>query len=134
MKHSLYCLCLITLSVIIFSCSKSGDDTTGGNTGGNNTGGGTNPGTCDTVNMQYTAHVKPILQGNCYSCHGNGQSNGGVTLDTYNGVKAVADNGKLIGVITHAAGYKPMPQGGAKLSDCNINKIRSWINRGGLNN
>jgi mono/diheme cytochrome c family protein len=84
--------------------------------------------------MTYSNDVQPILEANCYSCHGNGNINGGVTLDNYAGVKAVADNGFLVGVITHAAGYPPMPDGGGKLSDCNINKIKDWINRGATNN
>lgn len=133
MKQRYYFLPVVAIGMMLFACSKSSDvpDNTGGS---NNTPGGSNPGSCDTVNMKYVANVQPILQANCYSCHGNGQANGGVTLDNYAGVKAVADNGKLIGVITHAPGFPPMPKGGAKLSDCNINKIRSWINRGAQNN
>lgn len=122
---------LIT-SVIVLSCSKSSEDEESQAPGGGSGGGGTTA--CDTVAMTYNADVKPILQNNCYSCHGNGQANGGVTLDNHAGVQAVASSGKLIGVISHAAGFKPMPQGGTKLSDCNINKIRSWINRGALSN
>ena len=126
----LFLIGIILTSLIVISCSKSNEETlqqnTNGNTGGNN---------CDTVNMKYAADVLPIIQANCYSCHGNGLSQNGVSLDSYAKVKAQADNGNLIGVITHADGYPPMPQGGAaKLSDCNINKIRSWINRGALNN
>ena len=126
---------VVLASVIIFSCSKKSEDQVAQPPGGSN-GGGTGGGgsSCDTVNMTYSANVKPILQANCYSCHGNGQVNGNVTLDSYAGVKAVADNGKLIGVITHAAGFPQMPQGGSKLSDCNINKIKDWINRGTPNN
>jgi mono/diheme cytochrome c family protein len=114
------------MSAIIFSCSKKSEDQLSENSGGGSA--------CDTANMTYSANIQPLLQNNCYSCHGNGQINGGVTLDSYAGVKAVADNGKLIGVVTHSAGFPQMPQGAAKLSDCNINKIRSWINHGKLNN
>ena len=84
--------------------------------------------------MTYTADIKPIIQSACFSCHGNGQSQNGINFDTYAGVKAVVDNGKLIGAITHASGFSPMPKGGAKLSDCNISKIQDWISRGALNN
>lgn len=121
----------IACSTIIVSCSKDNEqeitnpDDNPGNGGGND---------CDTVNMKYTANILPILTANCYSCHGNGNVSGGVSLGNYLSVKTQADNGNLIGVITHAAGYPAMPQGGAKLSDCNINKIRSWINHGALNN
>jgi hypothetical protein len=115
-------LALFGSVVIIYSCSKKNEEDIGGNT------------TCNSSNMTYTANIKPILQSFCFSCHGNGLSQNGVNFDTYAGVKTVVDNGKLIGVITHAAGFPPMPQGGAKLSDCNISKIQDWINHGALNN
>jgi len=44
------------------------------------------------------------------------------------------DNGKLLGAVTHASGYSPMPKNQAQLSDCNIQKITNWINKGALNN
>ena len=89
---------------------------------------------CDTANMTLAANITPIFRANCYNCHANGQSNGGVRLDVYNNLKSWATGGNLLGAVTHAAGYSPMPQGGAKLSDCDINKIRAWIIRGALNN
>lgn len=115
----------------IWSCSKS-NETTVANPGNGN--GGTTTPTCDTVNMQYTANVLPIIKTNCYGCHGNGAASGGISLDSYEKLKTQASSGKLIAVITHASGVSPMPQGASKLSDCDINKIRSWINRGILNN
>lgn len=116
-------LFLLTI-IIAVSCSKSNEEdmTTPAPSG------------CDTVNMTYAADVVPILKANCYSCHGNGEKDGGVSLGTYNDVKVQADNGALLGAITHASGYTPMPLNGAKLSDCNISVIRDWINRGALNN
>lgn len=128
---------MLGCAMLILSCSKSNEATVGQGGNTDTTGTGGNPGSgngCDTANMQYAANVRPILQANCYSCHGNGASSGGVTLDSYNGVKAQVNNGNLIGTITHASGYSPMPRGGAKLSDCDINKIRGWIARGALNN
>ncbi len=97
---------------------------------------GGNPGNCDTANMKYTANIVPILQANCYSCHGTASSSGGngIVLEGYANLKAKADAGTLIGVITHAAGFPAMPQNGPKLSACNINKIRSWINNGTKDN
>jgi cytochrome c553 len=113
--------------MMVSSCSKSNEadlakDTTV-------TGGG-----CDTVNMKYATNVQPIISSYCYGCHGNGSASGGISLDSYANLKTQADNGNLIAVITHAAGYPAMPQGGAKLSDCNINIIKDWINRGTQNN
>jgi hypothetical protein len=116
---------LVFICITVASCSKDNEQEITDNPGG---------GTCDTVNVKYATGVVPILQANCYSCHGNGASEGGVSLDNYNAVRTRADNESLLGSITHASGHSPMPKNGAKLSDCNINKIRSWVNNGALNN
>jgi cytochrome c553 len=112
----------------MLSCSKSNETTVA------NPGGGGGGSTCDTVNMKYATNILPIIQANCYSCHGNGNVSGGVSLDSYDKLKTQANNGTLVAVITHAAGVPAMPQGAAQLSTCDINKIKDWINRGTLNN
>jgi cytochrome c5 len=115
MKKLLACLSIV--SIVLAACSKANESALSGD----------NPNVCDTVNMKYTANILPIIQNNCYACHGNGLSQNGVSLDSYEKLKVQAANGTLIGVITHAPGFNPMPEGGAKLSDCNINKIKDWI-------
>lgn len=92
--------------------------------------------TCDTINMKYTVNVLPILQANCYSCHGNGSTggSGGINLDGYANLQKWAANGFLVGNVTHAAGFVGMPYGQPKLSDCDINKIISWVKHGYQNN
>ena len=120
----------LSIAIIGFTaCSKSNEETLSGNS---NTGGSGN--SCDTVNMKFAANVFPIIQNNCFSCHGNGVANGGVSLENYNLISQRAGNGSLMGAITHASGFSPMPQGRPKLAACDINKIKSWIDRGRLNN
>ncbi|WP_242919864.1 hypothetical protein [Pontibacter liquoris] len=92
------------------------------------------PQQCDTSNVTFSATLTPIFKANCYSCHSTAIATHGVVLDTYAGVKRQVDDGKLLGVITHAPGYPPMPQGGAKLSDCTIAKIKKWVDDGAPNN
>jgi len=92
------------------------------------------PQQCNTENVAFASTVKPILSANCYSCHSTAVATNGIVLDTYAGVKKQADNGSLVGAISHAAGFKPMPQGGAKLSDCNIAKIKKWVDDGAKDN
>lgn len=89
---------------------------------------------CDTINMTYTKNVLPIITFNCYSCHGNGQIFGGINLEGYVRLKRQVDNNQLLNVIRHSPGYSQMPQGLPKLSQCDINKIEAWVNRGALNN
>jgi hypothetical protein len=89
---------------------------------------------CDTTNVKYSTHIKPLIQTNCQGCHSGANPGGGLELVTYEGVKAVAQNGKLVGSISHLPGYKPMPQNGNKLSDCDIRKVQLWISNGTPNN
>jgi mono/diheme cytochrome c family protein len=101
--------------------------------------GGASAAVCDSTNSKYGVDVLPILQANCYNCHGNGNTagSGGINLDGYpNLVKWVNNNGRdyLIGNITHAPGYVAMPYGLPKLDDCDINKIISWVNNGAQDN
>ena len=112
------------LIMFFFGCSKGHEDLLQSQTSGG----------CDTVNVSYQTDVAPIVSSNCYSCHGNGEINGGVNLDGYDNLKKQAENGSLVGAITHADGYTPMPLDQPKLSDCDINIITAWVNAGSPNN
>lgn len=94
----------------------------------------TNCSGCDTSVYTYSGAVQLIMQNNCVACHSSSLKNGGVDLSTYAGVKAAALNGTLMGSVTHAGGFSPMPQGGSMLSDCNITQIQKWIDNGTPNN
>ena len=92
--------------------------------------------TCDTANVTYSATVRSILQnGGCLSCHsGTGASGGNIILDNYTSLKPIAQSGRLYGAISHSPGYNPMPLNGGKLTNCDISKIKKWINSGIPNN
>ncbi len=92
-------------------------------------------GNCSTINTTYQGTVVPLLQASgCLNCHSGGAPSGNVSLATYTSVKTVAQNGKLFGSINHSPGFSPMPQGGNKMSSCNISKIKAWIDAGSINN
>jgi hypothetical protein len=88
---------------------------------------------CDTTQFTYAAVIEPIINNNCTGCHKPGALGGNIDLSDYASVKLQAGNGMLMGSVTHATGYSPMPQGG-KLSDCQIIQIRKWIDSGRTNN
>jgi cytochrome c5 len=121
----------VIVSTLLISCSKSNEAELGDTPG---TGGNGN--TCDTTGMTFSSDIKPILQNTCYGCHSNANSaaGSGVKLEDHADLKQHADDGDLLGAITHQAGFPAMPKGGAKLSECNINKIKAWVNRGAPNN
>jgi mono/diheme cytochrome c family protein len=89
---------------------------------------------CDISHVTYTLTVAPILQQNCGRCHGGTAGAGGVDITAYAKVKAIAADGRLLGTVNHDPGFSPMPKGGAKLSDCDISKLRKWVDDGALNN
>jgi hypothetical protein len=86
---------------------------------------------CETSNVTYTNTIAPILKTNCYACHeGTAAAVSGIKLDTYEGVKAQGVANQLYPAISHSGTVPPMPQGRDKLSDCNIAKIKKWIDEG----
>jgi hypothetical protein len=93
-----------------------------------------NTATCDTVNVTFSASVLPVLKTYCVGCHSAASPSAGIDLSTYAAVKVYAANGRLMGSITHAIGYKPMPSSTSKLGACEINQIKAWITKGILNN
>ena len=121
MKNALFVIS--TLLLYITSCSKGSEDALQ-----------QRPVDCDTTNMQYTADVLPVISAHCYGCHANGNNEGSISLDGYANTKRQADNGNLVGAISHADGYTPMPLNQPKLADCDVNKITAWVNAGAPEN
>jgi mono/diheme cytochrome c family protein len=127
------------LAKIVFLALLAGSALLGGCTSQNGedllAGGGTPPApSCDTTRVTYAATVAPLLLQNCGSCHANGKAFGGVALGSYAQLKPVATSGQLLGSVNHAAGYSPMPKGGAQLSACDRAKLRLWVAAGAPNN
>lgn len=90
---------------------------------------------CDTSNIKYSVQIVSTISTNCLRCHGGtATAGGGIQLSDYNIVKGLAQNGKLIGALTHSAGFSPMPKDAPQLSECRIAEIRTWVRNGALAN
>lgn len=126
--YKLFYSCLFILLMALFSCSKSNE------TELKAIGQGTSSTGCDTSDMKYSTDIAPILLSNCNSCHNATRPLGGAITDNYTSLKMIADNGLLVGTVTHASGFSPMPKGKPKLADCDINKLKAWVNQGTKNN
>lgn len=116
-------LLLIIVNTCMIACSKQSEDKLKQNSSG-----------CDTTDISFANDVLPIIKANCYSCHGNGEADGDISLDGYSNLKLRANSGDLEGTVKYLDGYPPMPEGSAKLSDCDINIITAWIKSGAPNN
>jgi hypothetical protein len=94
---------------------------------------------CDTVNVKYSTHIIKILDNQCYECHDN--ANAPISGNDYSWEGYANISGYLAGssdvflsCLKHEVGYPAMPQGSAKLSDCDIRIIELWIQDGFPNN
>lgn len=91
--------------------------------------------TCDSTFVStFSNDVLPLLETYCNRCHAGSSPSGDISLDTYSNVTNYVSNGSLMGSIKHDPGFKAMPEGGGKLSPCDIKKIQSWIDAGAANN
>ncbi len=91
-------------------------------------------GECSTIAISYSQDVRPILQNSCVGCHSGNPPAGNIDLSSHAGVAELALNGRLVGAISHAPAYEPMPQGGNQLASCSIDQITAWVNDGAPNN
>lgn len=91
-----------------------------------------NFGGCDPSDAKFSTFVQPLIQAKCQGCHSGNNPQGGIKLASYAEIKVVALNGKLYNSLTRASNW--MPRGGAKLDDCNVQKIQAWVSAGAPQN
>jgi len=87
---------------------------------------------CDSSDFKFSTRISVIISTNCKGCHSGTNPSKGVRLENYNNVKAIANDGRLLGVIK-GQGYTLMPPSG-KMDDCKVNAITNWVNAGAPNN
>lgn len=82
----------------------------------------------DTINVVFD-DLAYIFSETCLSCHNSGFSyEPGIVFDSYDDVVNSINTGKVIPAIKHETVQMPKDQ--AKLSNCNIQLIEIWVERG----
>lgn len=89
---------------------------------------------CDTSNIVYSGIISRIVETKCQGCHSGLNPGGNINLTSYNGVRAIALDQRMLNAVLHSPGFKAMPLGGDKLAPCEIEAIRIWTNDGAPNN
>jgi hypothetical protein len=89
---------------------------------------------CIIEEVAYFTDIRPLIETRCVSCHSSVLSSGNINLESYDKLVPVVESGRFLGSISHSPGFTPMPQGEAKLSNCDIQKIEKWIEEGFPNN
>lgn len=89
---------------------------------------------CNPDNFTFNADIWPLININCKNCHSGSKPAGDISLEDYNAIKTAVDNGRLYGSVARLTGFQAMPKDLPKLTDCNINQIKNWIDNGALQN
>jgi len=85
---------------------------------------------CDTLDVTFAADINPIIQNSCQGCHSGNSPQGGLSLNNYSQIAAIAASGSLYGSISGNNNYTAMPYNANSLPDCQIEMIRIWIENG----
>lgn len=84
---------------------------------------------CDTTDIVYS-DLTYIFSDICATCHSETFTyRASIKMDSYENVKSSINTGLVLPAIKHTGPYK-MPNGLPKLSDCDIQKIETWIDNG----
>lgn len=86
--------------------------------------------------VTYAGVVSPIFDTHCRECHGSNvyqTLGGGNDFGNYQGIKRYPA-ASILASIQHTPGFDAMPKGRAKMSDCDILRIKAWMDAGEPNN
>ncbi len=89
---------------------------------------------CDTLNISYQKHIKPIFDKSCAVCHSGSTPAGGLLLTNYSNRADAVVNNQVIPRINHRSGLPVMPPSDIKLDDCKLKQIEAWVKAGVPNN
>lgn len=89
---------------------------------------------CDNT-FTFTSRIAPMVAQQCASgCHEGANPSAGLSLTTYDEIKAIVDNGGFAGSLDGSNGYSIMPKGTSGLSSCDKTAVNAWITAGAPNN
>ncbi|WP_188770549.1 hypothetical protein [Emticicia aquatilis] len=84
--------------------------------------------------ISFNKEIMPLISRNCLQCHDSKNHYDGLVFEKYEQIASSAKSGELYDSVISINGYAPkMPKGG-KLTDCETNLIKFWIQQGVKNN
>jgi hypothetical protein len=99
-------------------------------------------GAAESMSIDYSRDIQPILAKKCYACHGPDEAESGLRFDTFEAATAEADSGlqaivagnaeesELLVRIASNETYDQMPPEGQRLSEREQRLLRTWIEQG----
>jgi hypothetical protein len=118
--HSIIAFIIATSTLFLAHCSYNNEEALYGIPNG-----------CDTAQVRYATRILPLLQNNCYPCHSTASNVAGLPFDSYESLRPLALNGRLVASINSET--NPMPTTGL-MPLCDRQVIESWVKSGAPNN
>ena len=88
---------------------------------------------CDlSTEVTFSSFINPLIANYCKGCHSGSNPNGNISLENYQDIRSIALDGRLYNSLVKSSNW--MPKGGARLDDCRLQKIQSWIDAGAPQN
>ncbi len=87
---------------------------------------------CDTASVGFAAHISPLINNYCRSCHSGANPPKGLKLESYAQIEAIALDGRLMGVLKGQQ-YAQMPPAGP-LNTCQLRQFELWVLAGAPQN
>jgi hypothetical protein len=84
---------------------------------------------CDNTIFSFNGRIKSIMESNCTGCHSGTNPSAGIPLTNFTEVKNADNSGLWLCSIEQLSQCSAMPKGG-KLSDCEIEACRKWVEAG----
>jgi mono/diheme cytochrome c family protein len=84
---------------------------------------------CDNTIFSYNGRIKSIMETNCTGCHSGSNPSAGIPLTNFTETKTADNAGVWLCSIEQLNQCSAMPKGG-KLSDCEIEACRKWVEAG----
>ncbi len=82
---------------------------------------------------EYEKEILPILEDNCFQCHGEGEDKGKVSFDTFASTAALMDQKELwVHALKNIRGGIMPPAKKKRIPEEDFVKLESWIKRGAL--
>lgn len=89
---------------------------------------------CDPAGFSFAQNIEPIIDLTCSGCHSGSNPSGNLTLDTYEQIKTIALDGRLMHSLNATNGFTIMPDNTTGLPECNITQFQNWVDAGAPNN
>ena len=89
---------------------------------------------CNSTATSFNNDIQPLFKTYCYGCHQAGDKEGGISMEDYEHIKELVDDGSLIGSIIHDINFVAMPLYLDQMTICQIVQVENWIKEGAKNN